>query len=77
MHAQEEGRGAEEGGGQEGHHHQRRLSLHRRRSTPPLLNYAPLDFMEALSEGRAFNGDAMFLSSALHLGQACVAAATV
>ena len=55
----------EEGRGEGEEVHQRRLSLHRRRSTPLLLNYTPLDFMEALSEGKAFNGDAMYLSSAL------------
>ena len=52
----------EEGRAEEGLH--RRLSLHRRRSIPLLLNYSPLDFMEALSEGKAFNGDAIYLSSA-------------
>lgn len=31
-------------------------------STPLLLNYSPLDFMESLSEGDAFNGDALLLS---------------
>ena len=36
--------------------------LDRRRSTPLLLNYAPLDFFEALSEGHAFNGQAITLA---------------
>ncbi len=38
--------------------------LERRRSTPLLLNYAPLDFFEALSEGHAFNGQAITLAGA-------------
>lgn len=36
--------------------------LDRRRSTPLLLNYAPLDFFEALSEGHAFNGRSIDLT---------------
>ena len=45
-------------GSQEGSRH----GLERRRSTPLLLHYAPLDFMEALSEGCAFNGQAITLT---------------
>ena len=45
-------------GSQEGSRH----GLERRRSTPLLLHYAPLDFMEALSEGCAFNGQAITLA---------------
>ena len=45
-------------GSQEGSRH----GLERRRSTPLLLHYAPLDFMEALSEGCAFNGQAISLA---------------
>lgn len=40
-------------------------SLSRRRSIPLLLNYSPLDFMESMSEGDAFNGDALLLSGVL------------
>ena len=51
--------GGEAGSGsQEGSRH----GLERRRSTPVLLHYAPLDFMEALSEGCAFNGQAITLT---------------
>ena len=53
---QEEGEGGT--GSQEGSRH----GLERRRSTPLLLHYAPLDFMEALSEGCAFNGQAITLA---------------
>ena len=42
----------------------RAMSLHRRRSVPLLLNYSPLDIMEALSEGGAFNGDRITLLGA-------------
>ena len=53
---QEEGEAG--AGSQEGSRH----GLERRRSTPLLLHYAPLDFMEALSEGCAFNGQAITLA---------------
>ncbi len=39
------------------------IGLQRRMSTPLLLNYSPLDFMEQLSEGDAFNGQPFFLAS--------------
>lgn len=39
------------------------IGLQRRMSTPLLLNYSPLDFMEQLSEGDAFHGQPFFLSS--------------
>ena len=39
--------------------------LERRRSTPLLINYAPLDFFEAMSEGHAFNGQAITLAGAV------------
>ncbi|BDA46393.1 hypothetical protein COCOBI_08-4860 [Coccomyxa sp. Obi] len=39
------------------------MGLQRRMSTPLLLNYSPLDFMEQLSEGDAFSGQPFFLSS--------------
>ena len=57
--AQEEGSGLEEQQATE-----RALSLQRRRSIPLLLHYAPLDLMEALSEGGAFNGDHVLLLGA-------------
>ena len=59
------------GQGEEGVHHGEAMhegswhGLERRRSTPLLLNYAPLDFFEALSEGHAFNGQAITLAGAV------------
>lgn len=39
------------------------MGLTRRMSTPLLLNYSPLDFMEQLSEGDAFSGEPFVYSS--------------
>jgi hypothetical protein len=39
--------------------HRSSSGLSRRLSTSLLLNYSPLDFMEALSEGDAFPGDTL------------------
>lgn len=42
------------------------VGLQRRMSTPLLLNYSPLDFMEQLSEGDAFSGEPFLYSSGAH-----------
>lgn len=45
--------------------------LDRRRSTPLLLNFAPLDFFEGMSEGCAFNGRAITLAGVAPLHPRC------
>ncbi|KAK9906401.1 hypothetical protein WJX75_001248 [Coccomyxa subellipsoidea] len=53
----------QEEGLEERERHGLAVGLQRRMSTPLLLNYSPLDFMEQLSEGGAFSGEPFLYSS--------------